>query len=223
MQAHNGFVYFGRSNSEIMATQQPLTYLALGDSYTVGEQVKVFENFPYLTTDLLRRKQMQVMAPDIVAVTGWTTDELAAGIQQRALLHQYDFVTLLIGVNNQYRGRSVAEYKKEYEDLLQQAIRFANGNSKRVFVLSIPDWGVTPYAKERDQVQIATEIDAYNTAKQAITEAHGAHYLDITASTRANAATESFMAADGLHPSANEYKIWADALARQIFEQFTSE
>ena len=192
------------------------TYLALGDSYTIGEQVPLSENFPFQTTALLKEMKIETAEPVIVARTGWTTDELAMAVREEGIREHFSFVTLLIGVNNQYRGRSVDEYQKEFTALLDQAIVFANGHTGRVFVLSIPDWGVTPFAEGKDRAQVAREIDAYNRANKTITEAHTCNYLDITDSTRDHGLQEGFLAADGLHPSGREYAVWAQRLAPMI-------
>ena len=192
------------------------TYLALGDSYTIGEQVAQKDNFPFQTASLLRQKQPDVADPVIIATTGWTTDELAASIREHNISETFSFVTLLIGVNNQYRGRSVENYREEYLQLLNQAIAFAGGRPDRVFVLSIPDWGATPFAEGRDRHQIAIAIDAYNAACKEITLAHKCHYLDITGSTRENGSKAEYLAEDGLHPSGKEYGIWAHDLADMV-------
>ncbi|MBS1780759.1 MAG: SGNH/GDSL hydrolase family protein [Bacteroidetes bacterium] len=192
------------------------TYLALGDSYTIGEQVPLHENFPFQTTALLKKQGLQVADPVIIATTGWTTDELAAAIRERNLRETFSFVTLLIGVNNQYRGRDLENYKQEYAQLLDQAIRFANGHTQNVFVLSTPDWGVTPFAEGKDRQKIAEEIDAYNAAEKEITEAHKCHYIYITDSTRKNGTSPEYLAEDGLHPSGKEYHIWAERLAAEV-------
>jgi len=193
-----------------------LTYLALGDSYTIGEQVAFQDNFPNRTVKLLRQQHIDIADPVIIATTGWTTDELAAAIKERDMKGTFSVVTLLIGVNNQYRHRDVANYKEEFTDLLNQAIHFANGHSTHVFVLSIPDWGVTPFAEGKDRGQIAVEIDAYNHACEQITRAHGCHYIYITDSTRNNGTHPEWLAADGLHPSALEYAVWSDRLSKEI-------
>jgi lysophospholipase L1-like esterase len=193
-----------------------LTYLALGDSYTIGEQVPYEANFPNVLVQKLNALGMPCAAPVIIATTGWTTDELAAAIRERALQEQFSFVSLLIGVNNQYRGRLANAYAIEFESLLQQAIAFAKGKANHVFVLSIPDWGVTPFAKERNAELIAAEIDDYNTVNKQITQHYGCAYLDITPSTRKNGTHAEYLAEDGLHPSALEYAIWASALSEQV-------
>lgn len=192
------------------------TYLALGDSYTIGEQVPTAENFPHQLVTMLNAQGLKVSEPIIIATTGWTTDELAAAIKERNVQDTFSFVTLLIGVNNQYRGRDLDNYRQEYTQLLDTAIRYANGHVNNVFVLSIPDWGVTPFAEGRDRAQIAKDIDAYNAACKEITLAHKCHYLDITDSTRKNGTTPAYLAEDGLHPSGKEYKIWAERLAPMV-------
>ena len=195
------------------------SYLALGDSYTIGEQVPLHESFPYQTIQLLRNYfagKHVFFAPEIVAKTGWTTDEKNHHISNITLLEKYDFVSLLIGVNNQYRGRSVGNYKEEFTHLLQQAISLAGGISKHVFVISIPDWGRTPFASDRDIQKIAHEIDDYNNACKEISLAHHCHFIDITTSQRADSHLEEFIAEDKLHPSGNEYAKWAELLYRGI-------
>lgn len=196
------------------------TYLALGDSYTIGEQVPFLQNFPNQTVVRLREQKMQVSDPLIIATTGWTTDELQKAIREKGLHETFSFVSLLIGVNNQYRGRSLENYEQEFTQLLIQSIHFANGHSDKVFVLSIPDWGVTPFAEGKDRAQIAREIDAYNASAKKITQAHKCHYLDITNSTRSNGIHQDYLVEDQLHPSAKEYAIWAERLAGMIVQRF---
>jgi lysophospholipase L1-like esterase len=192
------------------------TYLALGDSYTIGEKVKAAENFPNQTVALLREQELDFKPPMIVAKTGWTTDELQAGIKKEKLQPHYDFVTLLIGVNNQYRDRTVADYKPQFETLLKKAIRYAHHNPKHVIVLSIPDWGVTPFAEGRDGKIIAAQIDEYNAANKLIAEKYKVHYINITTGTREAAIDKELLAGDGLHPSGKEYAKWAKEIAKII-------
>ncbi|RLJ77736.1 lysophospholipase L1-like esterase [Pedobacter alluvionis] len=194
------------------------TYLALGDSYTIGEAVKQTESFPYQLQSLLKNQNINVANPKIIATTGWTTDELQEAIKKENLSGNYSFVTLLIGVNNQYRGYPLTTYKKEFSELLQMAINYAGGNKSRVFVVSIPDWGVTPFGKNsgRNPQTIASEIDNFNAANQEITLAAGINYTNITPASR-NATTDiSLIADDGLHPSAKMYGQWAEALLRKV-------
>ncbi len=203
------------------------TYLALGDSYTIGEQVMLSESFPYQTVQLLRKTAAGVeshrqtpglpfSAPEIIAKTGWTTDELDAAIQQTIFLKQYDVVSLLIGVNNQYRGRAIEEFKNGFTALLEKAIECAGGNHHRVFVLSIPDWGITPFAGDRDAPKIAGEINAHNEVCRTVSAEFNCMYIDITVSQRTDGKKPGFLAADGLHPSGLEYAKWAKQLSDAI-------
>jgi lysophospholipase L1-like esterase len=218
------------------------TYLALGDSYTIGEQVLLEENFPNQTFLIInqtangaesRRRGfsqtpsavenpdgglIKFNSPKIIATTGWTTDELDTAINEENITTTFDLVTLLIGVNNQYRGRSVANFKIEFEHLLQRAIQFANNIPNHVIVLSIPDWGVTPFAADRDTKQIAKEIDAYNLMCEKGAQHFKTHFIDITTAQRMNGAKEDFLATDKLHPSGKEYKKWAEKVAFKIQE-----
>jgi lysophospholipase L1-like esterase len=192
------------------------TYLALGDSYTIGEKVASEENFPSQVVQLLRHQKLDFAIPEIVAKTGWTTDELQAGIKNVSLKKKYDFVSLLIGVNNQYRGKTVADYILEFEVLLQKAISLAGDKAERVIVLSIPDWGVTPFAYGSNTKKIASEIDAFNKANKEIADKYHVHYVDITPGTRKAETDLSLLAEDELHPSAKEYKKWAVKVAEII-------
>lgn len=194
------------------------SYLALGDSYTIGEAVKQAESFPYQLQNLLKDKNSSVANPKIIAVTGWTTDELQAGIKKENLSGTYDFVTLLIGVNNQYRGYPLSTFRKEFAELLQTAITFAGGDTHKVFVVSIPDWGATPFGKNsgRDTQVIAAEIDRFNAASQEITLAAGVSYTNITPESRNASNDLSLVASDGLHPSGKMYSQWAGALSTKV-------
>ena len=182
--------------------------LSLGDSYTIGEGVAESDRWPVQLADRLREHGIPCEDPFIIARTGWTTDELEAAITQAAPIGPFDLVTLLIGVNNQYRGRVVDEYREQFRGMLGQAVRFAGDRPGRVLVLSIPDWGVTPYAEGWDRDRISAEIDAFNTINRAVTLAAGARYLDITPATRAF--QTGLLVADGLHPSARMYARWVD-------------
>jgi len=192
------------------------SYLALGDSYTIGEQVRIHESFPYQTVQLLRKRGFSFYAPEIVAVTGFTTDELNKLINETKLQTQYDFVSLLIGVNNQYRGRSIENFAEEFEGLLQQAIKFSGIKPQHVFVLSIPDWGITPFAEGRDNKKIANEIDAFNKICKSVSKKYKTHFIDITVSQRKDGNKEEFLAGDKLHPSGREYSKWAVHLSENI-------
>lgn len=193
--------------------KEPLTYLALGDSYTIGEGVPIYESFPYQTIQLLRQDGKDINAPEIVAKTGWTTDELENGINKTQLKKQYHFVSLLIGVNNQYRGRKSDEYATQFETLLKKAIVFSGNKPRNLFVISIPDWGATPFAEGRDREKIAMEIDAFNSINKKISELYKVNYIEITNGSREAISNALLVTKDKLHPSALEYKKWAEKLA----------
>jgi lysophospholipase L1-like esterase len=192
--------------------------LALGDSYTIGEAVGEHERWPSRLVALLSARQVHAAPPDFVAKTGWTTDELGQGIEAAAPRGPYDVVTLLIGVNNQYRGRSATDYRAQFGDLLERAIAFAGGNPGRVIVLSIPDWSVTPFAEGRDRARIATEIDAFNAINRAEAKRAGTRYVDVTPISRRAAGEPGLVAHDGLHPSSAMYDEWARAVLPEAFE-----
>ena len=196
--------------STALTQTKSLKYLALGDSYTIGESVPLEKNFPHQVAALLRKEKINIEDPAIVAKTGWTTDELQDQLSRVRLAVPFDFVTLLIGVNNQYRGRSEKEYAQQFEELLQQAIGYAADKPNHVIVLSIPDWGVTPFAKDRDKDKIAQEIDAFNAINKKIAKKYKVHYIDITPSTREAANDKTLVADDGLHPSAKDYARWGE-------------
>ncbi|WP_036678018.1 SGNH/GDSL hydrolase family protein [Daejeonella oryzae] len=196
------------------------TYLALGDSYTIGESVTRDQSFPYQLTAKLNLAGMKVSPPEIVATTGWTTDDLIKAIPQNNLQKKYDLVTLLIGVNNQYRGYSPDVYRREFKELLKTAINFAGGNKSHVFVVSIPDWGVTAFAQKsnRDIAKISEEIDLFNAINKDETLAENIQYIDITAGSRRAGSDDSLIATDGLHPSAKMYAEWAEMLGEQVLK-----
>lgn len=186
-----------------------MRYLALGDSYTIGEGVPAAGRWPMQLVAGLRAAGLLVAEPEMVARTGWTTDELDTAITAAAPAAGCELVTLLIGVNNQYRGRDLAEYRLQFAALLERAVGFADGRVERVIVVSIPDWGVTAFAEGRDRATIAREIDAYNAAARAITAQRGARWVSVTEASRRHGADARYLAADGLHPSAAAYAEWA--------------
>lgn len=195
---------------------QEYTMLALGDSYTIGEKADEADRFPNQTVLKLHSKGIYFSKPTIIATTGWTTDELHEAIHHAKPGGPFDFVTLLIGVNNQYRGRSAANFQNEFVALLEQAIQFAGGNTNRVIVLSIPDWGVTSFAEGSDRKKIAEEIDAFNSIKKNESEKRKVHFVDITGYTRLH---PDWLVEDGLHPDAQQYEFWANDLVKIIEKQ----
>ena len=196
------------------------TLLCLGDSYTIGESVPLHEGFPYQTIQKLRKAGWSFAPAEVVAKTGWTTFELMAHLDKTILNPHYDFVTLLIGVNNQYRGLSITDFEKDFITLLQKAIAFAGGKSKKVIVLSIPDWGLTQFAKNKnvDAEKISKEIDAFNEVCQKHAASSGCHYINITDETRQAKEHPNLLASDGLHYSAVEHEVWANFVAHKIMQ-----
>ena len=184
-------------------------YLALGDSYTIGESVSEFERWPNQLGKLLEAEGIQTEVTTI-ARTGWTVEELWQGIQAVKPEPPYDLVSVLIGVNNQYRGYDINEYREQFNFLLIRSIEYAGGNADRVIVLSIPDWGVTPFASGRDQEQIAKDIDNFNRVNREESKKAGVYYIDITAISRETVNDASLIAPDGLHPSGKMYSEWAE-------------
>ena len=182
-----------------------LSYLALGDSYTIGESVGVEDRYPVQALRMLDLNQM----PDIIATTGWTTADLLRALALAKPAAGYQVVSLLIGVNNQYQGRSQAEYDEQFTELLKAAIDLAGNRPSHVIVLSIPDYSVTPFARQRDTALIAAQIDSFNRINNRIAADYKVNYLDITAESRKAAADPALIAADGLHFSGKEYGIWA--------------
>lgn len=185
--------------------------LSLGDSYTIGEGVSPSDRWPVQLTARLRASGVTVADPQVIARTGWTTDELMAALERERPAGPYDLVTLLVGVNDQYRGRPLAETRPRFVALLERAVAFAGRAPRRVLVLSVPDWGVTPFAGARDRAKIAHEIDALNAMEREEVERMGARWLDVTATSRLAARDPALLAADGLHPSAVMYARWAEA------------
>lgn len=192
--------------------QETYSFLALGDSYTIGQSVAEDQRWPVQLAEKLNELGIGIDEPRIIARTGWTTDELKAAIKEENISEKYDLVSLLIGVNNQYRGYPIAQQEKEFEELLIKAIEFAGNDTSRVFIVSIPDYGVTPFANGSDQQKIATEIDQYNEINKSIAAKHKITYFDITPISREAKEKQSLIASDGLHPSGEMYAQWVDLI-----------
>jgi lysophospholipase L1-like esterase len=195
------------------------SYLALGDSYTIGESVPLHESFPYQAVQLLRTAGLAVNAPEVVAKTGWTSFELAEHILHTKLNDAYDFISLLIGVNNQYRGLAADEFQTDFEFLLRKAIHLSGENARHVIVLSIPDWGVTPFAAKKDDKKISEEINRFNAICESAATQNGVHFIDITEDTRKAKKDHSLLASDQLHYSAKAHAAWAAKVAAHIKQQ----
>lgn len=189
------------------------TYLALGDSYTIGQSVAQSDRFPAQTVALLQQENIKISEPVYLAQTGWTTANLQGAIAAANLAPQYDLVSLLIGVNDQYQGMDTAGYAIRFTQLLQTSIALAGGRKERVFVVSIPDYSVTPFVPQGQKQTVSREIDLFNAVNKRISESYGVSYTDITPSSREGATNKDHIANDQLHPSGLEYQKWAAMLA----------
>jgi len=201
------------------ATRSGVRYLALGDSYTCGQSVEQQDSFPFQLLRAAQSKGIDMADPQVVAETGWTTRNLIMGLNQAKLEgSRFDLVTLAIGVNNQFNGMSLVEYGRQFEMLLDSAVALAGGRPSRVIVLSIPDWGVTPYAAKsgRDLKSVAPQINAFNAKAQAICAAKKVAFVDVTGISRQAASDPSLITTDGLHPSGKQYALWVQALLPKV-------
>ncbi len=191
-----------------------MTFLALGDSYTIGEAVSPEERWPVQLVSRLREQGLELANPRIIARTGWTTDELNAAIDRAVISGSYDLVSLSIGVNNQFRGRPVADFESEFRQLLNRAIDFAGGRPDRVLVLSIPDWSRTPFATtlDRDLDHEGDAMAAYNRVVHEVATEVGVFHVDITPDSLNVASHPEWVASDGLHPSSAFYSRWVELI-----------
>ena len=203
------------STTAMSQSSTKLRYLALGDSYTIGESVTENERWPMQLIAKLNATGGNYVVPKIIATTGWRTDDLSNAIWKETLDPGYDLVSLLIGVNNQYQGKSVDAYKPEFEGLLKTAVRLAGGNKTKVFVVSIPDYGYTPFGKPK-QATISAELDKFNEANKAITERMGIRYINITDISRKGFEDPQLVAGDGLHPSGKQYSLWVERILKEL-------
>lgn len=200
----------------------PIKYLALGDSYTIGESVPESMRWPVQLTDSLSESGIEVADLKIIARTGWTTAELQEGISRAQLSPPYDFVSLLIGVNNQYRGYDIEIYKTEFRELLEQSIQFAGGDSSKVFVVSIPNYGVTPFGQSRGENRIRKELLEYDAIARQIASEYEIPFINITPISEEAKTDMSLIAEDELHPSGNMYSLWVHEMlptVHSILEQ----
>ncbi len=208
-------------NSDVNMENQEsgLNYLALGDSYTIGESVDQKDRWPVQLADRLRVDGVEIKSPKIIAKTGWRTDQLKSAIENdNELLEEYDLVSLLIGVNNQYQGRTVESFAPEFEELLQKSITLAGGDKDKVFVVSIPDYGKTPFGASKAE-EIARELDQYNEVSKQICEQYEVSYYNITPISRQNDPDGELVADDNLHPSGKQYQLWVESFYTQVLQR----
>lgn len=207
----------GSGNEELAATSTNVpqqTYLALGDSYTIGESVSQAQSFPYLLVSKLNSRGKNFAPPRIIARTGWTTNDLQKALTTANITRKYDFVSLLIGVNNQYQGLSKSAYRSQFKDLLNRAIIYSGGKPSHVAVISIPDWGQTPFGKKSDRntQKITEDIAAFNVINKAEALARGVSYTNITPLSTRVTSDPALVASDGLHYSGKMHALWVDAI-----------
>jgi lysophospholipase L1-like esterase len=204
--------------STIVTKDTGKTWLALGDSYTIGQSVPYEDNYPEQTMSVLNDSGIHFMHPEIIATTGWTTGDLLGAIAGKPVpATPYDIVTLLIGVNNQYQGGSLTEYQTQFTTLLQQSIAYAGNKASHVIVISIPDYAFTPFGKSAgDGARISYQVNAFNAINKQVTENYGARYIDVTDLSRKTGTDPAFIANDGLHYSAKEYHLWSEVLVTAI-------
>lgn len=199
---------------------QTYSYLALGDSYTIGEKVDKSQRWPVQLVDSLQERGIAIEDPKIVAQTGWTTNDLLKAIKETSPKKNFDLVTLLIGVNNQYQDKPIQQYRREFTKLLKKSIAFANGNQQRVFVVSIPDYGVTPFAEKKNPGKITRELRQYNKIARTIAEKNGVTFINITPISLKAKNDSTLIAEDDLHPSGEMYRQWVNKIIPPIIERF---
>ncbi len=197
---------------------ESIQYLALGDSYTIGESVSEPERWPNQLADSLRKSEYSFSEVNIIATTGWTTAELQEGIEEASPSSDYDLVSLLIGVNNQYRGYELDIYRSEFEELLEQAIDFARGDTNKVFVVSIPNYGVTPFGQSRGEDQIRQELLLYDAIADSIASEYGIPFVNISPISEWAKDDPTLIAEDQLHPSGKMYTLWVEEMLPTVRE-----
>jgi len=194
------------------------TYLALGDSYTIGESVRETERWPVQLTEQLRNRNYEMAAPMIIAKTGWTTSDLLRGMDQNLEVQRdFDLVSILIGVNNQYQGKLITEYEEELRQVFRRAINHSKTLEKGVFAVSIPDYGYTPFGSS-NQEKISAEIDRFNQVFKRVADEFGVVFYNITPISR-DSSNPELVASDGLHPSALQYQLWVESFVSQVAEK----
>ena len=213
------FVIFIFYCSEIFSQKDSLSFLALGDSYTIGTSERPENSWPQQMVKTLAKKGKLVKAPKIIAGAGWTTEKLISEIQSSNLNTEYDLVSLLIGVNNQYRGLAINQFRNQFLSLLEKSISLAGNDTSKVFVLSIPDWGVMPFAALRDTKKITREIGKYNAIIKEEVAKRNVLYIDVTKLSRQAVVDKTLIASDGLHPSKKMYKTWVKKILKNILKR----
>ncbi|AEA44419.1 SGNH/GDSL hydrolase family protein [Fluviicola taffensis] len=203
------------SFSGCITSKESLSYIALGDSYTIGESVETSLNFPYQLVDSLSLKGKNFASPVIIARTGWRTDQLMDAINSSSLQKEYDLVTLLIGVNNEFQGKSINQYENDFTMLCKKALELTRNKKQNLYILSIPDYGFTPYGKTTMN-QISERINVFNASNKRISDSLGLNYVEITDISRKGLEQPDLVADDGLHPSAKMYALWVREILKKV-------
>jgi len=211
------FLFYGLNS---LGQKDSLTFLALGDSYTVGTSEIYQNSWPVQLKKKLQNKKILLKKPQIIAGAGWTTEKLLEQLELKKLSPSFNLVSLQIGVNNQYRNQKMSRFQNEFSLLLEKSVALANNDTSRVFVLSIPDWGITPFARLKDNVKISKEIKAYNAIIKKKSEERGVLYIDVTKSSREALYDNSLIAKDSLHPSRKMYKSWVRKIVKELNKNF---
>lgn len=209
------------SGSQNASSEEPvrnLSYLALGDSYTIGESVEPEMRWPVQLVDSLREREVNVDYPVIIAKTGWTTQDLLGGMDQKLDNEKFDLVSVLIGVNNQYQGKSIEAYEEDLHEIFQQAIAHSKNGKDGVFVVSIPDYGATPYGEARSE-EIAEEVAEFNSVFEDVAREYQLDFYNITPISKRGAGNESLVASDGLHPSGEMYSLWVAEFVGKVLSK----
>lgn len=201
----------GNAMAQMLNIEENVKFLALGDSYTIGQSVAMKDRWPVQLIDSIRKHGLTCSDPQIIATTGWRTDNLKSAMVSASLNDDYTLVSLLIGVNNFFQGGTVENYKPQFEELLNMAIALAGGSKSHVFVVSIPDYGFTPFGQS-NQSNISKGIDAFNDANKTIAAKLGVSYFNITDISRRGLAEPDLVANDGLHPSGKMYTKWVERI-----------
>ncbi|MBD3615181.1 MAG: SGNH/GDSL hydrolase family protein [Gracilimonas sp.] len=216
------FFFSANCSSEIkppdLSENEPVTYLALGDSYTIGTGIDTTESWPIQLSEALQDKGLSVKETKIIATNGWTTTDLKSGIAETAPDSSFDLVSLLIGVNNQYQGLDIELYRTEFRELLDQSIAFARGDTSQVFVVSIPNYGVTPFGQYRNPEVVGEEIAFYNKIAKNISNEYGISFVNITPISEEAEDDDSLLASDQLHPSAKMYAMWIEEMLPTVIK-----
>lgn len=210
------------SEKEDQESVKDLSYLALGDSYTIGESVEPELRWPVQLVDSLREQEFQVDYPVIIAQTGWTTQDLLTAMDQKLQEEKFDLVSVLIGVNNQYQGKSIEDYEADLHKVFEQAIAHSKTGTSGVFVVSIPDYGATPFGASRSE-EIAEEIEEFNSVFERVAIEYKLDFYNITPISKEASEDKSLVASDDLHPSGKMYGLWVEEFVDEVISKITSE